>query len=649
MSRSLPDVRDGLKPVHRRLLFAMLQLKLSHESAYKKCARVVGDVIGKYHPHGEVAVYDTLVRLAQSFSLRYPLIDGQGNFGSVDGDNAAAMRYTESRLTEIALKLMEDLDKDTVDFKLTYDNSEEEPVLFPAAFPNILANGSEGIAVGMATSIPPHNLHELCDAMLYMLDNEEVEVEKLLDFVKGPDFPTAGTIVSSKNAIAQIYTTGKGSIRLRAKWEKENLTHGTYQIVISEIPYQVQKSKLIEQIADLYKEKKLPLVDGIRDESAEDIRIIIEPKNRQCDAEMIMESLFKQTDLEVRIHVNMNVISSNNVPKVMNLKEILSEFLSHRRNIVIRRSNFLLAKIIHRLEILEGLRIAYLNLDEIIKIIREEDEPKIIMMERFKLTDIQAEAILNMRLRSLRRLEEIEIKTEYEKLSKEKTSLELIISDKKQCIKVIKSEIKSIQDKFGYSTLIGARKTDFVEKEESLASVINIEAFIEREPITIICSKKGWIRSIKGHVTDFSSTKYKEGDEARFTIHCSTTDNILIFTEMGRFYTILADSIYKGKGDGEPFRMMVSMEQEDDIVNIHVSKPNLKILVASTNGRGFVVDSQNIVAQTKMGRQVLNVSKPNKALVSIEVIGDMVATIGNNRKLLIFHLREIPELKKALA
>ena len=646
MSRSLPDVRDGMKPVHRRLIYAMLQLKLSPESGYKKCARVVGDVIGKYHPHGEVAVYDTLVRLAQDFSLRYPLIDGQGNFGSLDGDNAAAMRYTESRLTAIALELTNDLNNDTVDFKMNYDNSESEPVLFPANFPNILANGSEGIAVGMATSIPTHNLHELCDAMLFMLDRKTIENKDLMEFVKGPDFPTGGTIVSSQSSIHQIYETGKGSVRVRCKWGKEDLSHGTYQIVITEIPYQVQKSKLIEKIADLYKDKKLPLVGGIRDESAEDIRIIIEPKNRSCDEQSIMESLFKQTDLENRFHVNMNMLNSKNVPQVLSLKDVLGEFIDHRKVIIVRRSNYRLDKINRRLEILEGLKIVYHNLDEIIRIIREEDDPKDFMMKKFKISDVQAEAILNMRLRSLRKLEEQELKGEHDKLIIEKAELELIVSDEKKCISVVKKEIKEIRKKFGFETAIGARRTTFAEEPENQASVVNIEAFIEREPITIICSKKGWIRSVKGHLEDFSAFKYKEGDSAKYTLHCYTTDKILFFADSGRFYTILADNIYKGRGDGEPVSLLVSLEQNDKLLNIHIMKPNTKILVVSSAGKGFVVESAELVAGTKNGKQVLNIPKGIKAFGSYEIDGDMIATIGTNRKLLLFNMEEIPELKK---
>lgn len=645
MSRSLPDVRDGLKPVHRRLLYAMLQLRLNPDSAYKKCARVVGDVIGKYHPHGDIAVYDTLVRLAQSFSLRYPLIDGQGNFGSVDGDNAAAMRYTESRMTPIALALMGDIDKETVPFRLTYDDSETEPSLMPAAFPNLLANGSEGIAVGMATSIPPHNLHELCDALICLIDHPESTVADLLKFVKGPDFPTGGVIIESTQAIAQCYETGRGSIRVRAKWHKENLSHGLYQIIVTEIPYQVQKSKLIEHIADLFKDKKIPMLGNIRDESDEKIRIVLEPKTRLCSPEVLMESIFKQTALENRISINMNVLTSRSVPEVMNLKQILEEFIVHRNEIVLKRSKFLLGKINNRLEILAGLKIAYLNLDEIIKIIREEDEPKDVMIKRFTLTDNQAEAILNTRLRSLRKLEEQEIIKELAKLEKEKLVLERIISNDKVRFTVIKDEIQNIQKQFGFSTELGDRRTIF-EEVTTEAKTVDITAFIEREPITILCSKMGWIRSIKGHVNDFGTIKYKDGDDAKFCIYSYTTDKLLIFTESGKFYIILADNITRGKGHGESIRFMVDMANDDDVVDISVFTSDTKLLVASTNGKGFIVSSGDVVAQTKNGKQILVVPNGHKALCSLVVDGDKVATIGENRKLLIFGVDEVPEIKK---
>lgn len=644
MSRSLPDVRDGLKPVHRRLLYAMLQLKLEPSSSYKKCARVVGDVIGKYHPHGDVAVYETLVRLAQSFSLRYPLIEGQGNFGSIDGDNAAAMRYTESRLTPIAMLLMGDIEKDTVAFRPTYDDSDSEPAIMPAAFPNLLANGSEGIAVGMATSIPPHNLHELCDALIHLIKHPNAEVEELLQFVKGPDFPTGGTIIDSQAVIAASYLTGRGSLRVRGKWEKENLSHGLYHIIVTEIPYQIQKSKLIEHIADLMRDKRLPMIGNIRDESAEEIRIVIEPKNRSCPADVIMESLFKQTDLESRISINMNVLNSKSIPEVMNLKQILSEFLAHRNFVVLRRSNFLLEKVCNRIETLSGLRIAFLNLDEIIKIIREEDEPKAVIMDRFNLSDIQAEAILNTRLRSLRKLEEQEIIAELEKLQKEKLYLEEISSNDKSRFALIQSEIKNIQKQFGFGTKIGDRKTDVIESSIVLANV-NIEAFVEKEAITIICSKMGWIRSVKGHITELDSIKYKEGDEQSFVLHGYTTDKILIFTDSGRFYTILADNISKGKGQGDSIKLLVDMGS-DDIVNILIYSQETRLLVASKNGKGFLVASSEVVASTKLGKQILNLAKDEKAFGCVIANGDRVATIGENRKLLIFDISEIPEMKR---
>ena len=644
MSRSLPDIRDGLKPVHRRLLYAMLQLKLNPEAAYKKCARVVGDVIGKYHPHGEMAVYDTLVRLAQDFSLRYPLIEGQGNFGSIDGDNAAAMRYTESKLTVIATELMKDMELDTVDFSATYDNSDSEPVLFPSRFPNLLANGSEGIAVGMATNIPPHNLDELCGALIHLVDNKNTEISELLEHIKGPDFPTGGTIIAAQDELHKIYTTGRGSFKLRAKWEREDLSHGTYQIVISEIPYQVQKSRLLEKFAGLLREKKLPLIGNIRDESADDIRVIIEPKNRNCQAEALMESVFKLTDLEIRFSANMNMLDSKSVPRVMNLKEILREFLNHRFEIVTRRSKFLLDKIARRMEILQGLRIAYLNLDEVIRIIREEDEPKQVMMKAFSLSDIQVEAILNMRLRSLRKLEEQLILKEYAELEKEQEALQAILSSERRCWSVVKKELKEIQDKYGVNYEFGARRTSFAEAAE--AQVIDIEAFIEREPITISCSKMGWMRAVKGHADDGSNAKYKDGDEARFLLRVHTTDKLLIMSKQGRFYTLSANNIPKGKGHGDPVQLMVDFNDKDDVALIMKYEPNQKLLLAANNGKGFIVNSSDVIAQTKSGKQVINPAKGYEATICKIVEGDSVAIIGQNRKLLIFVLSEIPEMKK---
>ena len=645
MSRSLPDVRDGLKPVHRRLLYAMMKLKLDPNSGYKKCARVVGDVIGKYHPHGDTAVYDTLVRLAQEFSLRYPLIDGQGNFGSVDGDNAAAMRYTESRMTEICTLLMEDIDKDTVDFRPTYDDSDSEPELMPAKFPNLLANGTEGIAVGMATSVPPHNLHELCDALIYLIDNQKsATCADMMQFIKGPDFPTGGIVVDSQEGINHAYATGKGSFRVRAKWEKESFSHGLYQIVITEIPYQVQKSKLIERIADLFKEKKIPLVSNIRDESAENIRIVIEPKGRNCSPEMIMESLFKQTPLESRVHLNMNVLSSKGAPQVMNILEVLQEFIAHRKEIITRRTKFRIGKIEDRLEILQALKIAYLNIDEVIRIIREEDDPKKELISKFKINDTQAEAILNIRLRALRKLEEEQINAEHEDLMKEHAELTKILESSRQLWKVVKNELKDIQKRFGSGTELGARKTIF-EEVEGAAPVVDISAFIEREPITVICSKMGWIRSMKGHNLDLSSVKYKEGDKQSHVVETYTTDNILVCSTSGKFFTILADNIARGKGHGESIRLMVDIENHD-VVNIIAHKKGQKLLLASNNGKGFIVNSDDLVASTKGGKQVLNVSKDNKCIVCTPAEGDMVAVIGTNRKLVVFGIDELPEMKR---
>ncbi len=643
MSRSLPDVRDGLKPVHRRLLYAMLQLRLEPNSGFKKCARIVGDVIGKYHPHGDVAVYDSLVRLAQSFSLRYPLIDGQGNFGSIDGDNAAAMRYTESRMTEICALLMQDIDKDTVDFNPTYDNSETEPVIMPSLFPNLLANGSEGIAVGMATSIPPHNLHELCDALIYLIDNPDADSEKMLEFIKGPDFPTGGVVVDKTETIKQAYIKGRGSFRVRAKWHKENINYGLYQIIITEMPYQIQKSKLIEQIAVLMNEKKLPLIGNLRDESTEDIRLIVEPKDRNCSAEMVMESLFKLSALETRVQLNMNVVSSSHIPRVMNILEILQEFLDHRKNIITRRSLFTLNKINQRLEILEGLKIAYLNLDEIIAIIREEDHPKQIMISRFNFTDNQAEAILNTRLRSLRKLEEQEIIEESQKLEKERQNLQSILDNPKKLLDIIKKDTREIQTKFGFSTSLGARRTRFEERDED-AQVPDISAFITKEAITIICSKMGWTRSIKNHNNDLSSIKYKEGDEEKFILETYTTDKIIIFSSSGRFFTLLADNISKSKTSTESLKLMIDLDN-DEITNMFIYKPDQKILLVCDNGKGFIVNSNDVIAQTRSGKQIFN-TKSGDYCKAFLVEGDSVAIIGENRKLLIFDIAEIPEIRK---
>ena len=647
-SRSLPDVRDGLKPVHRRLLFAMLQLKLDPKSGYKKCARVVGDVMGKFHPHGDSSIYEAMVRLAQTFAVRYTLVDGQGNFGSVDGDNAAAMRYTEARLTEVAMSLLDGIDEDTVGFRPTYDGLDEEPVVLPSAFPNLLANGSEGIAVGMATSIPPHNVGELCDALQYLIQHPDCSVDKIIKRVPGPDFPTGGTIVEPEANILSAYETGRGSIRVRAKWEKEELSHGMYQIVITEIPYQVQKSRLIEKIAELFKEKKLLLLGNIRDESAEEIRMVLEPKNRSIDPEMLMESLFKITDLETRFNMNLNVLDAQGAPRVMNIKEILLAFLEHRLDVLVRRTNFRLGKIAHRLEVLGGLLIAYLNIDEVIRIIREEDEPKPVMMKKWKLTDIQVESILNMRLRSLRKLEEFEIRGEHDALSKEQKELQSLLKSPEKMWLKISDEITDIKTRFGGKTAMGKRRTQFADAP--VGKIIDIEAFIEKEPITILCSKMGWIRAVKGHAVDLSDMKYKEGDEEKFQLHASTPDKLLMFASDGRFYTIPCDKIprvnVKSSGQGEPVRLMIDMENDADIVEIGIYSENANWLVASSNGKGFIVEASEVLAQTRNGKQVLNLTEGQKAVACVPVVGDYVAVIGDNRKLLIFPQSQIPPMKK---
>jgi len=643
-SRSLPDVRDGLKPVHRRLLYAMLQLKLNPNTGFKKCARVVGDVIGKYHPHGDTAVYDTMVRLAQAFAVRYPLVDGQGNFGSIDGDNAAAMRYTEARLTEVAMALMEGIDADTVDFRPTYDGEEQEPIVMPAGLPNLLANGSEGIAVGMATSIPPHNLGEICDALLYLIKSPNAAIDTLMARMPAPDFPTGGVIVESPANLLKAYSEGRGGVRMRAKWHKEPMKHGMYQIIITEIPYQVQKSKLIEKIAELWRAKKLPLLANIMDESAEDIRIVLEPKNRMVEAEILMESLFKVTDLESRFSMNMNVLRADGVPQVMNLRELLQAYLDHRMDVLQRRTQYRLDKIARRLEILEGLLICYLNLDEVIRIIREEDEPKQEMMKVFGLTDMQAESILNMRLRQLRKLEEMEIRKEHKELKAEQKELQALLQDEDGRWKRISDEVKDIKKRFGQATELGKRRTELGDVPDPSLQ-ISPEAFIEKEPITIVCSKLGWVRAFKGHFDEIPDLKFKEGDEAAFQLKAKTTDKLLVFGEDGRFYTIGCDKLPGAKGQGEPIRLMIGLEQKDAPLMIKVAEPKKKLLVASEQGKGFIVTEEEVMAQTKGGKQILNPGK-GKARVCVPVEGDHVAVIGTGRKLLVFPLDQIPDMKR---
>ncbi|MEP0707123.1 MAG: DNA topoisomerase IV subunit A [Parvibaculum sp.] len=644
MHRALPDVRDGLKPVHRRVLFAMRQLRLEPGQGFKKSARVVGDVIGRYHPHGDQSVYDALVRLAQDFSVRYPLVDGQGNFGNVDGDNAAAMRYTEARLTAVSALLLDGLDEDTVDFRETYDGEDREPMVLPGAFPQLLANGAAGIAVGMATSIPPHNAAELCDAALHLIKYPNARTEKLVSFVQGPDFPTGGTIVESREAIIEAYETGRGGFRVRAKWEREDLPRDMWQIVITEIPYQVQKSKLVEKIAELLQTRKLPLLEDVRDESAEEIRLVLVPKSKMVEPDHLMESLFRSTDLENRFPLNLNVLSANQVPGVMNLREALRAWLEHRKEVLVRRSNFRLDKIEKRLEVLEGYLKAYLNLDEVIRIIREEDEPKPALIKRFKLTDNQAEAILNMRLRSLRKLEEMEIKGEHKELTAEQKQLKALVrSDNQQWARVA-DEIKEVKNTFGPKTKLGARRTQFSDAPK--IEFVPVEAMIEREPITVVCSKKGWIRTLKGHVAPDTEIKFKEGDGPRFMLHAETTDKILLFATDGRFYTLEATKLPGGRGNGEPVRLMIDLDESRDVVELFVHQPGRKLIVASHEGNGFVVPEDEVVAMRRAGKQVLNVSGTDEAIACAVVQGDHVAVIGDNRKLLIFPLKEMNEMTR---
>ena len=646
MSRSLPDVRDGLKPVHRRLLYAMRQLKLDPKSGFKKCARVVGDVMGKYHPHGDMSIYDALVRLAQEFSVRYPLVDGQGNFGNIDGDNAAAMRYTEARMTEVAWMLLDGIDEDTVDFRETYDGEDAEPIVLPANFPNLLANGAAGIAVGMATSIPPHNIVELCEALLHIIKHPNVTFDKLIDFIPGPDFPTGGVLVESRESIVETYKTGRGSFRLRARWEVENQSHGQYQIVVTEIPYQIQKARLIEKIAELMELKKLPFLADVRDESTDDVRIVLEPRSRTVEAEPLMEQLYMQTDLETRFSLNLNVLDGKNIPRVMNLREALQAFLDHRHEVLIRRSNNRLSKIIQRLELLEGFMIAYLNLDEIIRIIREEDEPKAKIMKTFKLNDVQAEAILNMRLRQLRKLEEETIRKEHADLSNEAKAIRLLLKDEKKRWKIISDETAATKKFFLKDVALGQRRTEI--GEPPTAVIVPLEAMIEREPVTIICSEKGWIRAVKGHGLDGEKLRYKDGDKERFTVEGYTTDKILAFGTNGRFYTIGCDRLPGGRGHGEPIRLLIDLGNAHDVIDIRIHQPNRKLLVASDSGRGFVVEENDVIAQTRNGKQVLNLSNGEEArsCAIIEDGADAVAVLGDNRKLLIFPLDELPVMSR---
>jgi len=648
MGRALPDVRDGLKPVHRRILHAMRVLKLDPNTGFKKCARIVGDVIGKFHPHGDQAVYDAMVRLAQDFAQRYPLIDGQGNFGNIDGDGAAAYRYTEARMTEVATLLLEGIDEDAVDFRLTYNEEDKEPVVLPGAFPNLLANGSSGIAVGMATNIPPHNVAELCDAARHLIQFPDARVETLVQkYVKGPDFPTGGIIVDDQATIIEAYKTGRGAFRVRAKWEKEDTGRGGYRIIITEIPYQVQKSKLIEKIADLLVNRKLPLLEDVRDESAEDIRVVLEPKNRTVDPDLLMESLFKVTDLENRFSMNMNVLSQGRVPKVMSLKDVLREWLDHRRDVLLRRSRYRLAQIEKRLEVLAGLLIAYLNIDEVIRIIRFEDEPKKKLMERFELTEVQVEAILNMRLRALAKLQEIEIRREHDTLSAEKAQIEKILGSEELQWKILSNDIGEIREKFGPKTALGKRRTQFGTAQDIDVEAVQ-QAMIEKEPITVVISEKGWIRAMKGHVQDTSSLTFKEGDKLRTAFHAETHDKIVLFTTNGKFFTLTGDKLPGGRGHGEPVRVMVDMENDADIVTAFKHEPSRKLLLASSVGNGFTVPEAEIIANTRKGKQVMNVKLPDEAVLCMPLSegDDHLAVVGENRKLLVFPLDQLPEMTR---
>ncbi len=646
MSRSLPDVRDGLKPVHRRLLWAMHQLRLDPSSGFKKCARVVGDVIGKFHPHGDAAVYEALVRLAQGFAQRYPLIEGQGNFGNIDGDNAAAMRYTEARLTEVAQALLAGIEEDAVDFRATYDGEEKEPVVLPAAFPNLLANGAQGIAVGMATSIPPHNTGELCAAALLLIEKPDATTEELMRHVKGPDFPTGGVLVEPREAMLAAYETGRGSFRLRAKWHVEEGKYGTWRVVVTEIPWLVQKARLVEQIAQAMEERKLPLLGDLRDESTDAVRLVLEPRSKTVDPGVLMESLFRATALESRISLNLNVLDATRTPRVMSLKEALRAWLDHRHAVLERVSRHRLAAAERRIEVLEGQLAVYLNLDEVIRIIRTEEEPKPVLMARFSLSEVQAEAILNMRLRSLRRLEEMEIRKEHKALAAERKRLRSLLGSEKERWAAIAAEIEAMRTRFASGPL-GARRTRLAEAPPPAAEAVEA-ALAVREPVTVVCSEKGWIRALKGHLADIAGLKFKEGDRLFAAVPAWTTDRLLAFGTNGRAYTIAVDRLPGGRGDGVPIRLLIDLPNDATLIGLRVQPAEGRFLVAGAKGRGFIVPAEELVAATKAGKQVLALDLGEEAVVCAPVPegADHVATIGENRKLLIFPLDELPVLAK---
>ncbi|WP_050384945.1 DNA topoisomerase IV subunit A [Bradyrhizobium pachyrhizi] len=645
MHRALPDARDGLKPVHRRILYGMDLLGLDPRAAFKKSAKIVGDVMGSFHPHGDQAIYDAMVRLAQDFSSRYPLVDGQGNFGNIDGDNPAAYRYTEARMTEVARLLLEGIDEDGVEFRLNYDGQSKEPVVLPGGFPNLLANGAQGIAVGMATSIPPHNAAELCDAALHLIEKPDAKSKALLKWVKGPDFPTGGIVVDSKEAIVEAYTTGRGSFRTRSRWIQEEGARGTWVVVVTEIPWLVQKSRIVEKIAELINEKKLPLVADVRDESAEDVRLVIEPKSRTVDPALMMESLFRLTELESKISLNLNVLIKGRIPKVVGLAECLREWLDHLRDVLVRRTKFRKTQIEHRLEVLGGHLVAYLNLDKVIKIIRTEDEPKPVLMKTFNLTEIQADAILNMRLRNLRRLEEMEIRTEDKDLRKELKGIEGLLGSETEQWAKVGDQVRKVRDVFGPKTPLGKRRTTFADAPEHDLAAIE-EALVEREPCTVVISEKGWVRTLKGHVEDLSGLAFKTDDKLEHSFFAETTSKLLLFATNGKFYSLDVAKLPGGRGHGEPIRMFIDLEQDAAIISLFVNKGERKFLIASSEGQGFIVKEEDCVGNTRKGKQVLNVEMPNEARAITTVNGDTVAVIGTNHKMVLFGLDQVPEMAR---
>jgi topoisomerase-4 subunit A len=643
MSRSLPDVRDGLKPVHRRLIYAMHQLRLDPASGFKKCARVVGDVMGKYHPHGDSSIYDAMVRMAQEFAARYPLVEGQGNFGNIDGDNPAAMRYTEARLTQVAMAMLAGIDDDAVDFRPTYDGEEAEPIVLPGAFPNLLANGAAGIAVGMATSIPPHNAGEICAAAIHLIQHPDATTADLLRHMPGPDFPTGGVLVEDPATILTAYETGRGGFRLRAKWDVETGKHGMWSIVVTEIPYQVQKSRLIEQVAQLMEDKKLPLLGDIRDESSDIIRLVLEPKTRTVDPKQLMETVFRATALETRFPLNMNVLDKTRTPRVMGLSEVIRSWLDHRHEVLVRRSNHRLTAIERRLEVLDGYLLVYLNLDEVIRIIREEEHPKPRLIDRFSLTDVQAEAILNMRLRSLRRLEEMEIRKEHKSLSKELKDLRTLLGNDKLRWVRITEELQDTAKKFGSGPL-GDRRTELGTAPVVLE--VNTDAYVEREPITVILSEKGWIRAVRGAVADPADLKFKEGDKLRLVLPCQTSDRLTFLATNGKAFTLKAADLPRGRGDGQPVRLLAELTNEDDLTALFVAVEGTRYLIASNTGRGFIVPAAELLAEKRTGKQVLNLKPKEEAALCVPADGDHVAIIGENRRLLVFPLDQVPEMAR---